>query len=531
MDSEEPRPSTYLGFDFSTQQVKALVITDDLKVLQEAAVHFDSELPEFRTQGGVLQGNNGEVTSPVVMWIKAMDLVLDKLRVAGTDFSTVAAVSGSGQQHGSVWWKRGAGEVLMNLDPQKFLHHQLSSSHFSRPNAPIWMDISTELQCQKLEEQIGGAQKLADITGSRAYERFTGNQIARTYSTAPDIYGNTEHISLVSSFACSLMIGQYAPIDYSDGSGMNLLDITTKDWNEECLKACGVGLRSLLGAPVPSNTVVGKVANFYVERYGFRDDCSVVAFTGDNNSSLAAMRLSKGDVALSLGTSDTLFLSLDHPKPGLEGHVFVSPIDPEAYMVLLCFSNGSLTREGVRDKCAEGSWDIFSELLEATPRGNFGNMALFYSVREICPPLLGVHRFNKADERVSRFTSSEVEVRALVEGQMLSRRLHANRLGFTSEKCRVMATGGASCNKSLLQIAADVFQAPVYTMDVSNSAALGGAYRAKHGIKGGAYEAAVPCPAYTLATKPAPDAAKVYSQMLERLDVFEKKLLSESEAK
>lgn len=58
-----------------------------------------------------MEGDNGEVSSPVVMWVKAMDLVLDKLRVAGTDFSAVAAVSGSGQQHGSVWWRKGTREV------------------------------------------------------------------------------------------------------------------------------------------------------------------------------------------------------------------------------------------------------------------------------------------------------------------------------------------------------------------------------------------------------------------------------------
>uniref|UniRef100_A0ACB8FW41 Uncharacterized protein n=1 Tax=Sphaerodactylus townsendi TaxID=933632 RepID=A0ACB8FW41_9SAUR len=78
------------------------------------------------------------------------------------------------------------------------------------------MDSSTKDQCCSLESAVGSAQKLADITGSRAYERFTGNQIAKIYSQNPEVYAQTERISLVSSFAASLFLGAYARIDYSD---------------------------------------------------------------------------------------------------------------------------------------------------------------------------------------------------------------------------------------------------------------------------------------------------------------------------
>lgn len=101
------------------------------------------------------------------------------------------------------------------------------------------MDSSTTSQCQSLESAMGGPQKVAEITGSRAYERFTGNQIAKVYQTKPDAYEKCERISLVSSFAASLMIGDYASIDLSDGSGMNLLNIETKDWENGCLEVIG----------------------------------------------------------------------------------------------------------------------------------------------------------------------------------------------------------------------------------------------------------------------------------------------------
>lgn len=88
------------------------------------------------------------------------------------------------------------------------------------------------------------------------------------------------------------------------------------------------------------------------------------------------MALSEGWLAVSLGTSDTAFLWLTEPKLVLDGHVFCNPVDKNAYMALLCFKNGSLTRQRIRDACTEGSWDIFNQLLESTPRGNFGNMGM-----------------------------------------------------------------------------------------------------------------------------------------------------------
>ncbi len=45
------------------------------------------------------------------------------------------------------------------------------------------------------------------------------------------------------------------------------------------------------------------------------------------------------------------------------------------------------------------------------------------------------------------------EVRALIEGQFMAKRVHAENLGYTmGPKSRVLATGGASSNKVILQV-------------------------------------------------------------------------------
>ncbi|CAL9697851.1 unnamed protein product [Knipowitschia caucasica] len=258
------------------------------------------------------------------------------------------------------------------MDPEQQLSHILQDS-FSVPQSPVWMDSSSRTQCDALERAAGGALRLSEITGSKAYERFTGNQISKVFHTRPEEFYQTERISLVSSFAASLFLGKYAAIDFSDGSGMNLLDLSSKAWSDVCLDACAPGLRPLLADPVDSSSVLGSVCLYFVKRFGFSETCSVVAFTGDNPASLAGMRLQPGDVAVSLGTSDTVFLWLQYPQPALEGHVFINPVQPEHYMALLCFKNGSLVRERIRDQTG-GSWDKFSSALSSSPLGNNGNI-------------------------------------------------------------------------------------------------------------------------------------------------------------
>jgi len=92
MEEEDQPERHFIGFDFSTQQIKAVVVNSGLEVTTETHVHFDSMLPEYRTSGGVHSAGR-VVTAPTIMWVKALDMLLDKLRVAGLDFTTVGVLS------------------------------------------------------------------------------------------------------------------------------------------------------------------------------------------------------------------------------------------------------------------------------------------------------------------------------------------------------------------------------------------------------------------------------------------------------
>ena len=57
-----------------------------------------------------------------------------------------------------------------------------------------------------------------------------------------------------------------------------------------------------------------------------------------------------------------------------------------------------------------------------------------------------------------------MQVRALIEGQFLSMRAHAERFGMPSPPKRIIATGGASANHSILSSIASIFGCDVYTV-------------------------------------------------------------------
>jgi xylulokinase len=520
----------FLGLDSSTQSLKAVAIADDLSVHSEFAVNFDADLPEFKTQGGVHKGPDGlTVTSPPQLWVAALDLLLERMKAEGFPFARVAAVSGSGQQHGSVYFRTGARALLRGLAAGAPLRPQLQDA-FAVAGSPIWMDSSTTAQCRALEAALGGAQAVADLTGSRAYERFTGNQIAKIARFQPAAYADTERIALVSSFIASLLIGDYAPIDVSDGSGMNLMDVRRKQWSPRALEATAPALDGKLGSLTLSHQGVGTIHAHFRDRYGFPADCRVIAFSGDNPCSLAGLRLQhSGDVAISLGTSDTMFGALSRPRPSAsEGHIFASPVDPEGYMAMIVYKNGSLTREEVRNRVARGSWGEFNAALERTPVGNSGHIGFFIKEPEITPPILepGIHRFGGDDRAVSAF-APDAEVRAVIEGQFLSMRLHGGNIGI--EPRSILATGGASVNKGILRVLADVFGVPVFTASQPNSAAFGAAYRALHGwtcAKAGGFVAFADvlrdAPPFTQAMTPDPKAHALYGGMLARYAALER---------
>ena len=485
MSNMSSSDSYYIGIDLSTQALKVIVIDHYLHLVSEVCIRYSEDLPHFGTSEGFLKEND-TVTTPVKMWIEALDLALERLSSL-VDLKRVAGIGGCAQQHGTVYTKQGFLSSLKSLDSSVPLSFQLGTQ-FTIPNSPIWMDNSTNEYCKHMEESFGGPTPLSHHTGSRAHTRFSAHQIYKVLNETPNKYHSTERILLISNFVGTLFAGNYMAIDLSDGSGMNLLDIFNKKWIPElCTLYDDVDISEKIGNPVPTvqdpkeNSVL--ISPYFVKRYDFSPECKIGSFTGDNPATLVGMFLNSNDMVLSLGTSDVLISVAEHVKPSPDIHVFCNPLNSDNHMFIICYKNGSLVREKLKDDYCSGSWDKYNEILVDMPI-NPELVGNYFLQPEICPAgLTGAISSSYKCSLLSMMPAAIV--RTVTEGQFLSKLCDIECAGFiSSHSSRLIVVGGGSVNTAILSIVSDIFGMDVYRTEYTNIAARGGAYLAFSSVNG-----------------------------------------------
>lgn len=485
-----------MGLDLSTQQLKVAIVDQDLNVVHEDHVDFDRDLERYATKGGVHADQDGKViTAPVVMWLEALDLLFKRVKDSGFDLSSVAAISGAGMQHGTVYWSHAAEDILKNCDPTKDLVDQdiaKGTSHgilgaLSHRRSPNWQDGSTQNECDHYEQAVGGPEELARLTGSKAHHRFSGPQILKFRKTWPEKYKDTGRISLVSSFLASVLLGSFASIDRADAGGMNLQDIQTGKWNDTLLEVTAGDLKDkqdlhhkLGDIQTDTSASLGTIQSYFSHRYCFAETCKIFPFTGDNPATMLSLPLKENEAIVSLGTSTTFLMSTSQYNPDPSYHYMHHPTTPGLYMFMLCYKNGSLAREEIRNAINEpvannavDIWSAFDTLLSTTPMLGQATpnspikLGLYFPRPEIVPRIAaGTYRAlytpgspltvlpGKPDMEL--WDAPNHDARALLESQFLSIRIRAAPMLTKRGLNRIYLTGGGAKNGAIARICGDI---------------------------------------------------------------------------
>ena len=264
----------YIGIDLGTSSVK-LLLMDELGVIhQQVTREYPLEFP----QPGWSQQAPEDWKAAVLSGLQELTANCDKRQIAG--------IGTGGQMHGL---------VVLDRD-----------DNVIRP-AILWNDGRTAAQVDYLNEVIG-KQTLSERTANIAFAGFTAPKILWMRENEPENFARIAKIMLPKDYVNYILTGVHC-CDYSDASGMLLLDVAHKRWSKEMLDLCGI-TEAQMPALFESYETVGTLRPEIAQLLGFPENVKVCAGAGDNAAAAVGTGVvGDGGCNISLGTSGTVFIS------------------------------------------------------------------------------------------------------------------------------------------------------------------------------------------------------------------------------
>ncbi len=275
----------YIGIDLGTSAVKLLLVDDKGNIRANVSKEYPLSFP----QPGWSEQNPRD-------WWNAVKEGLREL-LSGIDPHSVRGIGCGGQMHG-----------LVILDEK---------DEVIRP-AILWNDGRTEKEVEYLNHTIG-IEKLKDLTANMAFAGFTAPKILWVKENEPENFAKIRKIMLPKDYINYLLTGAFVT-DYSDASGMLLLDVKNRAWSDEMIQICGIK-EEMLPALHESYDTVGRLKKELCNEFEM-DSPLVVAGAGDNAAAaIGTGTVRNGSCNISLGTSGTIFISSDefreNPNPAI----------------------------------------------------------------------------------------------------------------------------------------------------------------------------------------------------------------------
>ena len=264
----------YIGIDLGTSAMKLLLMDASGSILRTLTKEYPLEFPK----PGWSQQNPED-------WKKALLEGIPEL-LAGLDASRVRGIGCGGQMHGL---------VVLDKDDRVI-----------RP-AILWNDGRTAPQVDYLNGRVG-KERLSELTANIAFAGFTAPKLLWLRENEPENFAKIAKIMLPKDYINYLLTGVHC-CDYSDASGMLLLDVAHKCWSAPMLELCGVRPEQMPRL-FESYEAVSTVKSDMAKLLGLPETTVVCAGAGDNAAAAVGTGVvGEGGCNISLGTSGTVFIS------------------------------------------------------------------------------------------------------------------------------------------------------------------------------------------------------------------------------
>jgi len=445
----------FAGLDVSTQSCKIVIIgLENNELLYVDSVNYDKDLPEFQTHHGVIKNRpKGVSESDPLMWLKAVELIFEKLKNSEIPQKEIKCISVSGQQHG-----------LVSLDKEGNLSH---------PTSKLWNDFSTLEECDLLIEKVGGLNEMIAEVGNAQLTGYTAAKIFHMLRNEPENFKRTETFFLVHNYINWYLTGGIKSMEPGDASGMALWHPGKQKWSIKVADAIDKGLINKFPNLLPSNKSIGFISQNIVEKFGLDPQCRVDAGSGDNMyGAIGTGNIETGIVTISLGTSGTAYTYMEEPFIDPLGEIASFCDSTGHYLPLICVTNLANGYDNLI-KQYQITHEEFNRLIQKSPPGNNGRLLIPWYDGERTPNVpkakpvyfgFGLDDFNL-----------EVLSRAVLEGHIQNLYSGFKRLSISPSEIRL--TGGLAHSEAWCQAIADIFNSETVPVE-SEGAALGAALHA-----------------------------------------------------
>lgn len=438
-----------LAIDVGTQSIRAALVSKEGKILKVSQTQqgVDSPYPGWAQQ------------QPELWWDLTKQTIQKLLKRTKIDINTIYGISTCGQMHGPV-----------GID---------ENGKITTEWTQIWMDKRCENICNIIKKKYEESE-LAKITGNPITTGWPGVKVRWIKENQSEIYEKTK-VFLVPKDFINFQLTGVAATDPSEASGTFLYDFNTDNYNKRMAEVLEIDINKF--APISqSYEIIGYVKKEVSKELGIPANIPVVAGGGDFIVSLLGL-VGEGTAVDMTGTS-TLFVvhknkPIVHPLVQNLRHVI------EGWLPFTMLDTGGLSMKWCKDMLSftgkkEISYEQMINMAKNIPIGSEG--LLFY------PYMLGERRQENTMARgcfygITLNHNAAHLVRSVMEGVALAIGKDVQNfrdLGVNIQQ--VYCVGGATRNKLLYQIKADVMQLPQILTEEPEASLRGCGLLAAYGL-------------------------------------------------
>lgn len=434
----------YIGVDLGTSAVKLLLMDGGGRIEKIVS----REYPLYFPHPAWSEQNPQDWYRESIEGIRELTADCDKSQVAGISFG--------GQMHG-----------LVTLD---------ENDEVIRP-AILWNDGRSTKETDYLNQTVG-TEKLSAYTANIAFTGFTAPKILWMKENEPENFARVKKIMLPKDYLAYRLSGTFCT-DYSDASGMLLVDVEHKCWSKEMLKLCGI-TEEQLPKLYESYEAVGALKPEIAEELGLPKNVRIVAGAGDNAAAAVGTgTVGEGGCNISLGTSGTIFISSENFRVDSHNALHSFAHADGGYHLMGCMlSAASCNKWWMEEILKTGE---FAKEQEGITK--LGENQVFY-----LPYLMGERSPHNDPQARATFTGMTMDTtreemtQAVLEGVVFALRDSlevARSLGI--EITRTKICGGGAKSPLWKRMVANIMNVKVDVLENEEGPALGGAILAAVG--------------------------------------------------